>query len=221
MRRWCQDLTFHLRDHTDYPGRKRKPEIDSERDTATYMAPTVISGARFCLPLGERKSCQAQSKEQNRAERGRLEPRIIVTNWHYGGADLAKSIPRIEGSKCGSPPSWFERNRFRPLVAIKPFGWDLEDRRFKCGSPHYGGDRIKHCAIEPWAQDLEDRGFKFGSHARVGHQYESPQKTTVRKEGLLIDYVLNNRQLLTASSLKLENHQVTSDTFSTSGAATV
>jgi len=120
--RWCQDLTFYLRDHTVYPGRKRKPEIDSERDTATYMAPTVISAARFCLPLGQRKSCQVQSKEQNRAERGKLEPRIIVTSWYYGGADLAKSIPRIEGSKCGSPPFWFEGNRFRPLVAIKPFG---------------------------------------------------------------------------------------------------
>jgi hypothetical protein len=38
------------------------------------------------------------------------------TNWHYEGADLAKSILRMEGSKCGSPPSWFEGDRFRPLI---------------------------------------------------------------------------------------------------------
>ena len=44
------------------------------------MTPSVISAARVCLPLGERKPCQVQAKEQSRAERGRLEPRIIGTD---------------------------------------------------------------------------------------------------------------------------------------------
>ena len=43
-------------------------------------------------------------------KRDRLEPRIMGTNWHYKGTDLAKSILRMKGSKCGSPLSWFERS---------------------------------------------------------------------------------------------------------------
>jgi hypothetical protein len=64
------------------------------------VAPTVISAAKVYLPLRERKLCQVQSKEQNRAESGRLEPRIMGTNWHYKGADLAKSILRMEGQNA-------------------------------------------------------------------------------------------------------------------------
>lgn len=56
-----------------------------------------------------------QSEKQGRAERGRLEPRIIGTNWHRKGVDLANSILRIEGSKCGPPPSWFG-DRLRLLI---------------------------------------------------------------------------------------------------------
>ena len=37
----------------------------------------VAATVRGCQPLGERKPCQVQSKEQNLAERGRLHPRIM------------------------------------------------------------------------------------------------------------------------------------------------
>jgi len=43
-------------------------------------------------------------------KRDRLELHIMGTSRHYEGADFAKSILRIKGSKCGSLPSWFERN---------------------------------------------------------------------------------------------------------------
>jgi hypothetical protein len=112
------------------------------------VAPTVISAARVCLPLGERKPCQVQSKEQNRAERGRLEPRIMGTNWHYKGVDLAKSILRTEGSKCGSPPSWFEGDRFRPLIVQSNHG-------LKIGS--YAP--VGHQYESPQGQPLEQRVF--------------------------------------------------------------
>ena len=58
----------------------------------------------------ERESPVNNRKNKNRVERDTLEPRIMETNWHYEGADLAKSILRMEGSKCGSPPSWLEGN---------------------------------------------------------------------------------------------------------------
>jgi hypothetical protein len=124
------------------------------------VAPTIISAARVCLRLGERKPCRVQSKEQNRAERGRLESRIMGTNWHYKGADFAKSILRMEGPKCGSPPSWFEGDRFRPLIMQSNHG-------LKIGS---------YAPVDHQYESLKDNHQSRGSLTKHGLE----QQTTLK-----------------------------------------